>query len=134
MGGVPPKLLWTPSAERVERANLTAYLSRTRARTGRALATYDDLWRWSVDELEAFWESIWQDFGVRSSAPYQRVLGSRAMPGASWFPGSRLNYAERLLSPQNAAGLAGEAAVLHASELRDLDSLTRAELASQVAS
>ncbi|MHB8491083.1 MAG: acetoacetate--CoA ligase [Solirubrobacteraceae bacterium] len=133
MGPVPAELLWTPSAERRERANITAYLRRTRERTGRTLNDYDELWRWSVDELEPFWESIWQDFGVRASAPYERVLASRAMPGARWFPGAMLNYAERLLDPDNAAQLDGEPAVLHCSELRPLASITRGELARATA-
>ena len=58
-------------------------------RRGRAFADYDELWRWSVDELEDFWAGIWEFCGVRASQPYERVLGSREMPGARWFEGAR---------------------------------------------
>ena len=52
------------------------------------------------DDLEGFWGSIWERFDVIASVPYERVLGSRAMPGAEWFPGARLNFAEHVLRPR----------------------------------
>ena len=58
-------------------------------------ATYDDAWRWSVDDLEGFWASIWDWFDVRAHRPYDRVLASRAMPGAKWFPAAELNYVDQ---------------------------------------
>ena len=48
---------------------------------------YDELWHWSVDDLEGFWAAIWEFFDVQASEPYERVLGRREMPGAQWFPG-----------------------------------------------
>ena len=77
---------------------------------------YHDLWRWSVENLEEFWGSIWEHFGVRASAPYERVLGSRTMPGAEWFSGARLNFAEHVFRDRDP----GAVAVRHASELRPL--------------
>ena len=68
-----------------------------RRRAGVDLAGYDELWRWSVTDLEGFWGSLWDFFGVRAHTPYERVLGSREMPGAEWFTGARLNYAEHML-------------------------------------
>jgi acetoacetyl-CoA synthetase len=65
---------------------------------GLHLETYDDLWRWSVTDLETFWGSVWDFFGVQASTPFERVLGRRSMPGAEWFPGARLNYAGHILS------------------------------------
>src|ERR1700739_4140775 len=89
-----PPVMWTPSPERVQRANLTRYMGWLDARRGLSFDGYESLWRWSVGDLVAFWASIWDFFEVRASVPYQRVLGSREMPGAKWFPGARLNYAE----------------------------------------
>ena len=76
-----PTLLWEPPAEMVERAVMTRYM-REHGHT-----TYDELWRWSVDDLEGFWASIWRFFGVEGG--YERVLASADMPGAEWFPGAR---------------------------------------------
>ena len=90
-------LLWTPSPERVEKAVLTAYQRWLQKERGLKFATYEDLWRWSVTDLEAFWQSLWDYFDVQSSAPYERVLARRQMPGAQWFPGARLNYAQHAL-------------------------------------
>ncbi len=67
------------------------------AKIGRRFVSYDELWRWSVTELESFWATLWEYFDVRSRSPYERVLSSRAMPGAEWFPGATLNYAEHSL-------------------------------------
>ena len=63
---------------------------------GRELASYEDLWAWSVDDLEGFWASVWRYFDIQAT-PYDAVLGDREMPGARWFPGARLNYAEHAL-------------------------------------
>jgi acetoacetyl-CoA synthetase len=109
-----PELLWQPSPERVEQATLTRYqqwLERTR---GLRFRTYDELWRWSVAELEQFWQSIAEFFAVRFSEAPQGVLGRRQMPGAEWFPGARVNYAEHIFRDKDPAALA----LQHASELR----------------
>ena len=90
---------------------------------------YHALWRWSVEDLEAFWASIWAFFEVRSSTPYEEVLSSKRMPGARWFAGAELNYAENLLAGKPG----GRTAVLAASELRALESMTWGELREQVA-
>ena len=110
-------------------------------RRGRPFADYDELWRWSVDELEDFWASIWEFCGVRASRPYERVLDSHQMPGARWFDGAELNYAENMLAgllpgPERrpeSVDRSGQVAVLHCSELRELDQLTWGELSAQVA-
>jgi len=101
------------------------------ARRGRPFADYGELWQWSVDDLEGFWAGIWEFCGVRSSTPYERVLGSHEMPGTRWFEGAELNYAENLLA--RGEGREDEVAVLHCSELRELEQITRGELAAQVA-
>src|SRR5687767_4559452 len=76
-----PVLLWTPSQESVERATITRYARWLGETRGLEFADYHDLWRWSVDDLEAFWASIWDFFEVEASTPYERVLGRREMPG-----------------------------------------------------
>ncbi|MYB20213.1 MAG: acetoacetate--CoA ligase [Holophagales bacterium] len=90
-------ILWRPSAEQVEASNLTRYLRWLENKRNRRFAGYDELWRWSVTDLEAFWGSIADYFAVRFPTPPERVIANRAMPGASWFPGARLNYAEHAL-------------------------------------
>ncbi len=71
--------------------------SRWLASDGRVdVGGYDELWRWSTTSLEDFWQAVWDYFGVRSSADYDCVLASRVMPGAQWFPGARMNYAEHM--------------------------------------
>src|SRR5262249_4055970 len=87
------------------------------------------LWAWSVEELEAFWESIWQYFDVRASKPYHAVLRDRTMPGARWFDGAELSYAEHVFAGKDDAAIA----LVHASELRRLAETSWAELSSRTA-
>ncbi|MFZ1155106.1 MAG: acetoacetate--CoA ligase [Solirubrobacteraceae bacterium] len=122
--------LWTPTSEMVSRARMTAFMEWAGERHGRTFADYAELWDWSVGEIEQFWADIWEYCGVRASAPYEQVLASRRMPGARWFEGAQLNYAENmLLRDRNPS----EPAILHASELRPLAELTWGELSEQVA-
>jgi acetoacetyl-CoA synthetase len=127
--------LWAPSAADVERAEMTRYMRWAGERRGAPFAGYDELWRWSVQETEDFWASIWEFAGVRASRPYERVLDSPRMPGTRWFEGSELNYAENmLLGPGSLSGRdPGQVAVLHSSELRGLERLSWGELSAQVA-
>jgi acetoacetyl-CoA synthetase len=99
------------------------------AQCGVPLDDYCSLWQWSVDDLEAFWASIWDFFEVASSAPYSEVLPERTMPGARWFSGAELNYAEHPFRGKRDQ----DVAILHASELRELSELRWGELRDQVA-
>ncbi len=121
-------LLWTPSAERVASANLTAYMRWLEKERNLRFSTYDELWRWSVDELEAFWASLWDYFSVKASVPYEQVLGKRTMPGAEWFPGARLNYAEHALRYERP----GATAIVHLSERTPLGEVSWEELGGKV--
>jgi acetoacetyl-CoA synthetase len=124
-----PEILWRPSAAAVESSNLTAYIDWLRAERGVDVAAYPELWQWSVDDLEGFWNSIFDYFRVEHDGERGPALASREMPGAEWFPGVRLNWAERAF-----AGKADEqVAILHASELRELGEITWGELRSQAA-
>ncbi|MGO8827683.1 MAG: acetoacetate--CoA ligase [Steroidobacteraceae bacterium] len=120
-------LLWTPSAERLAQAHLTHYLQWLGER-GRHFDSYTALWQWSIDEQDAFWGSLWEYFDVRASRPYERVLGSRTMPGAEWFPGARLNYAEHALRHERE----GAVALMYLSERRSLMELSWTDLGGQV--
>ena len=124
-----PKVLWTPSEERIERATLTRYMAWLEEKHGLHFDGYHDLWRWSVFDLDAFWRSIVDFCGVRFAEGGEKVLGSEVMPGAAWFPGSQLSYAEHVFAGKDPSALA----IQHASESRELDRLTWGELRSQTA-
>ncbi len=119
-----PPILWHPDAERTERSTLTRYARWLATSRGLETGSYDELWRWSTSDLEGFWGSIWEFFELQASAPYERVLGSRTMPGAEWFPGARLNYVEHVFRNRGD----DEVALRHASELRPLEETTWGEL------
>lgn len=97
-GLVEGRLLWEPSAEVIANANLTRYMRWLAERRGVDCQTYSDLWRWSVQEIEAFWESLWDYFGLRYSKRWSTPLVERIMPGATWFPDAELNYAENIFA------------------------------------
>jgi acetoacetyl-CoA synthetase len=122
-------LLWEPSAERIERATLTRYQRWVEEARERRFDDYHDLWRWSVEDLDGFWRSIWEFFDVRSHAESERTLADSSMPGAVWFPGARLNYAEHLFRGKRS----DEVAILHASELRELGEWSWADLRAATA-
>ena len=112
--------------ETTEIGRYLAWLERER---GLAFPGYDELWRWSVDDLAGFWSSIWEFFEVKSHAPYSTVLASDAMPGATWFPGARLNYAEHLMGHDEDAG---QVAMISHSQTRDPSELSFADFREQV--
>jgi acetoacetyl-CoA synthetase len=122
-------LLWTPSEETVRRATLTRYEQWLAERRDLRFESYAELWDWSVRDLEGFWSSIWEFCEVRAARPYERVLGRREMPGAEWFAGARLNYAEHIFARERPA----DVAIVHRSETRPDGELTWAELRAQVA-
>jgi acetoacetyl-CoA synthetase len=122
--------LWTPTAEMAASARMTDFMGWVGKRHGRTFSGYGELWLWSVEEVEQFWAAIWEYCGVRSSEPYKRVLASKTMPGARWFEGTQLNYAENMLARERDPQAT---AVLHASELRPLAELSWGELSEQVA-
>jgi acetoacetyl-CoA synthetase len=120
MAATTPPVLWEPSPERIENATLTRFARWL----GKGDVSYGELWQWSVDDVEAFWAAVWEFFDVRASEPYERVLGSRSMPGAEWFVGSRLNYAEHVFRGKDPDAVAIRAA----SEDEPLREVTWAQL------
>ncbi|HEX7007062.1 MAG TPA: acetoacetate--CoA ligase [Alphaproteobacteria bacterium] len=124
------ELLWTPGKAFVENSMVARFTAWLRAHRGLDFTNYDELWRWSVEDLEGFWSAIWAFFEIESTTPYERVLDRRVMPGARWFEGSRVNFAEHVLRHERADpdGLA----IQHMSELRPLARMSWRELGRQV--
>lgn len=98
--------LWQPSTKQIESASVTRFMRRLEDRLGEPFASYDDFYRWSVKHTDEFWAEVWDFCDIRSSRPYECVLADRqSMPGAQWFPGSRLNFAENLLRHDSGTAL-----------------------------
>ncbi len=129
MNAATGELLWEPSAELVECSRLTEFMRWLERDRGLSFADYDELWKWSVDDLDGFWSAIWDFFEVQADGERSPVLGSREMPGAHWFPNTSLNYAEHVFAGKDDETVA----ILHASELRELGELSWSELRRQVA-
>jgi len=94
-------LLWEPSAAVKEKTNLNHYIKWLESERGLTFQSYHKLWQWSVTDLERFWASMWDFFGVQASKGYANVLTDRNMPGADWFAGAELNYAEHVFRNMN---------------------------------
>ena len=134
-----PRVLWEPDERRIDSANIVAFArwaaqekgvdafggDSTRARD----FDYDALWRWSVTDVDGFWASIWDYYGVRADTPYEAVLADRSMPGARWFPGATLNYARHIFEDRDDDAVA----IRHATELRGLGEWTWGELRERTA-
>ncbi|MER5885360.1 acetoacetate--CoA ligase [Streptomyces sp. NPDC001941] len=128
-----PAALWQPDEARVDAAAVTRFQAWAAERYGApAEGGYPALHRWSVEHLDTFWEAVAVWFDVRFSTPYARVLGERTMPGAQWFPGATLNYAEHAL--RAAADRPDEPALLHVDESHEPVPVSWAELRRQVGS
>jgi acetoacetyl-CoA synthetase len=138
---VEAEVLWAPTPEMVERSQLTRYIRWLAENRDLHFEDYHALWRWSVTEIEEFWGTLWEYFGVIASrdpqgapgseaeeARFEQVLAERVMPGARWFEGARLNYAEHIFRGK----AEDEVAVSYASELRSLTELRWGELREQV--
>jgi len=119
-----PRVLWEPREEFKAGTALARYMRWLSDERGVHVTDYDGLWAWSVEELDDFWASVWDYFEVRASEPYAAVLGRREMPGAEWFPGARLSYAEHVFRDRDDS----EVAIRHASELRGLSEMTWGDL------
>ncbi len=92
------KLLWSPSEARVKASRMHRFMERVNRDFGKDLADYEALRRWSVENIEGFWAALWDELSIIAKAPYAKVVDDPGkMPGAEWFPGARLNFAENLL-------------------------------------
>ncbi len=109
------------------------YQNWLRDERGLSFDTYNDLWRWSVTELDAFWQSIWDYFDFQSPTPHTAVLANNVMPGAKWFPGAQTNYAHQVLRHVQPAHAAGLLAVISHNEKGLRREMSWPELRRQVA-
>src|SRR3954447_21594180 len=123
-------VLWTPPEDVRETSEIGRYLGWLERERGLAFESYEELQRWSVDHLDSFWASVWDFFAVRAHVPYETVLARDGMPGAVWFPGARLNFAEHLLGLDEDLE---RVAVISRSQTRDPFEVTFGELRAQVA-
>jgi len=92
------ELLWVPSQERIEKSNIRRFMAMVNEKFGKHFTEYDELYQWSVENIPDFWAMMWDFAGIRASRTYDRVVDDLdKMPGAAWFAGARLNFAENLL-------------------------------------
>ncbi|MGH9191474.1 MAG: AMP-binding protein, partial [Acidimicrobiales bacterium] len=122
------RVLWEPPDDVRERTRIGRYLAWLDSYRGRSFPDYQSLWRWSVDDLDGFWRTIWQHFHLDSATPVERALARSDMPGAVWFPGAMVNYAAHALRSEPAGP-----AIMARSQSRDPLELSIAELREQVA-
>ena len=124
-------ILREPSERDLTQSNMAQYISWLKEKGYGDFPDYHALHQWSVDNLETFWATIWEYTGVIASRPYDKILGSRAMPGAEWFPGARLNFAENLLR-EAVHGDPDKLAISAVSETRPRIRLTYGEVLAKV--
>src|SRR6516164_1677356 len=121
-------LIWTPARERIENANITAFMAWLKQTRGLEFGGYPELWEWSVTDLDAFWQAVWDYNDIVVTEEPAAVLGKRDMPGADWFPGARLNYAQNVLARERP----GEVALYYPSETTPVTPLPWDDLARNV--
>jgi acetoacetyl-CoA synthetase len=126
---VEGKLLWEPSQQLQEESNLKQFMTWLEETRGLSFQTYDQLWKWSVTDIEGFWSALWHFYHIEAETPYDEVLDERKMPGARWFSGATLNYAGHIF--RNARG--EETAVIYETEIRPRGELTWNELKKNTA-
>ena len=116
--------LWEASQSYKDDANITKYMKWLAENNHLSVENYQELWQWSVDELEDFWETIWKYFTIESSTPYTSVLDAKSMPGAKWFTGAKVNYTQHILRNHSSDKIA----IYSESESRASLEITWAEL------
>ena len=124
---IEPEVLWSPRPGSRSATEIGRFLSGVEQERGLHLPDYEAAWSWSVDDLEGFWSAVWNHFGIKASQEPTEVLSSRDMPGARWFVGARLNYAEHALR-----GGARRAAIIARSDTRPPIEMSFDELQAQV--
>ena len=91
-------LLWQPSEERIKDTNMYRFMGFINNRRNKGFVNYGDLYQWSIDHITSFWEAMWEFAEIKVSRPYDEIVDDLSrMPGARWFQGARLNFAENLL-------------------------------------
>lgn len=118
------KLLWEPSQQFQDESNLKKFMIWLEETRGLHFDTYEQLWKWSVTSIEGFWSAVWHYFDIQAKTPYEEVLKVRKMPGAQWFPGATLNYAEHVFRNE----IPEKEAIIYESENRTQGKINWAEL------
>ena len=123
------ELLWEPSKSAIEKTNMYKFMQGVNERFGRSFSKYEELYRWSIDNIPDFWASMWDFAQIKFSRKYDRVVDDLSkMPGAKWFPGARLNFAENLLRYRD-----DRTAIVFKGESREPVKLSYAELYDETA-
>lgn len=117
-------LLWEPSKKQKKASNLYAYMNWLKQQKGLGFEDYHSLWKWSVNDMESFWESQWEYFDIRAEQPYETILTTYSMPGAKWFPEATINYTEHIFRNRDE----NQNAIIHASENREQTEVTWKQL------
>jgi acetoacetyl-CoA synthetase len=124
------KCLWEPSIERIKNSNMYHFVEFVNRRYSKNFEEYSDLYQWSIENIPDFWAAFWEFAHIKAAKPYARIIDDLTkMPGADWFSGARLNFAENLLSYQD-----DRSAIIFQAEDKVTRRLTYAQLYDQVAS
>jgi len=123
------KLLWQPTHEQIEKSKIRKYMNWLSSEKGIHKTDYPSLWAWSVTDLEGFWGSVWEYFRIDAKTPYEKVLADETMPGAKWFTGATLNYAEHIFRNRKS----DKDAILYATESEPIQRMKWKELETSVA-
>ncbi|MBN2072288.1 MAG: acetoacetate--CoA ligase [Candidatus Krumholzibacteriota bacterium] len=123
------KMMWEPSRERIEKTNLFSFMKKINEQYGHDFSSYDELWEWSIDNITSLWKSLWDHFDIIHSRKYDRILvDGEKMPGAKWFAGAELNFAENLLRYRD-----DRLAIISSGENGRKEKITYSELYERVA-
>ncbi len=124
----PGEILWQPSENWIQASNLQQFRNWLKQNRNLEFENFQSLRQWSVDHLDDFWQAVWDYFDIEASSPPSAVLGKRTMPGADWFPGAKLNYAQHILRHEKP----DTTALLYCSETSPLQKLDFSTLATNV--
>ena len=122
------KMLWSPTEERQKKTNLYRFMQTVNSKFDKNFTEYEPLHKWSIDNLENFWATFWDFADIKFSEPYTEIIDELKMPGAKWFQGARLNFAENLLRYRD-----GQPAIIFKGEVMEPVTITYAELYDEVA-
>src|SRR5688500_1427785 len=123
-------MLWAPSQAFIESTNLHHYIEWLATEKRKSFRDYHELWKWSVDNLEDFWESLWQYFDIIHDGKYSSVLGEQQPYNVSWFEGTHLNYAEHIFRKSSES----QPAIIIKSESTNIRQISWQELRNKTAS
>lgn len=123
-------LLWRPTQQSMDQSNLMHFFNWLKKEKDISFSDYSELWSWSVNQIEDFWETLWEYFDITHDGEYKQVLSDHEMPGSTWFEGTNLNYAEHVFRTANNR----YPALIFQSESLKLKTLSWKEIKSQVSS